>query len=317
MKDSNKLSILTTILKKINIILEKNFFIFFFFISIIRNSFLPSMIIILKGYLNNIKLFRKKNIQKLKKSDTLFILGGGESINDINEAQWNEIENSDTLGINRWLIHKYAPSFMLIEGAKQSDIAKGVEANHYYYDLLIKSNERCINTTFIFKDFDSLFVDFTKLEMIKKRSYLLLKFIIPGSTIKYLEKSLKIINKIFFLKNTMYPPGTSVTISHALSFALLAKYQKIVLCGIDLSGPYFWHSKKVKNLFTEPPNPKHDGPETEGGHKTANKALSAITADEIINTISLHLRQNKNQKIYINSKKSLLAKYLPIYWTDN
>ncbi len=300
--------------QNLNLILERKMFILFFLIALFRNSLWPSIKIILRSKKENLEIFNKQTIFLKKKSETLFILGGGDSINDISEKQWEEIENSDSLGINRWLIHKHAPTFMLIEGAKQSDIDMGIEANQYNYDLINYSNERCRETVFIFKDLDKLYINFKKLKVIKDRTYLMLKLIIPGKSRHNINRSIKLINKYKILKNIMFPFGARATVCHALSFALLAKYKNIVMCGIDCHGPYFWEKNDVKKLFFLPPK---NHPKSLKNHQTVNKSLGDVTADEILNYISKNFKQNIHQKIYINSKKSLLSKNFPVYWSEN
>ena len=49
--------------------------------------------------------------KKIKKNDTIFVLGGSETINNITEKQWNFIAKHDSIGINWWPVHEFIPTY--------------------------------------------------------------------------------------------------------------------------------------------------------------------------------------------------------------
>ena len=50
-----------------------------------------------------------------KKSDTIFILGSGPSINDITPEQWDVIRRHDSFGFSFWVVHWFIPTFYTVE----------------------------------------------------------------------------------------------------------------------------------------------------------------------------------------------------------
>ena len=54
-------------------------------------------------------------VKKYKKSDTLFILGSGSTINKISDKQWGKIDDHDSIGFNFWLVHDFVPDFFKFE----------------------------------------------------------------------------------------------------------------------------------------------------------------------------------------------------------
>jgi len=50
------------------------------------------------------------NISHYKKSDTLFVLGSGESINKLGLDAWDVIKKNDTVSFKYWLIHDFVPN---------------------------------------------------------------------------------------------------------------------------------------------------------------------------------------------------------------
>ena len=68
------------------------------------------------NYLNHSfknKSLIKSNIFENKNSDTLFILGSGESINSI--KIWDKIRKHDSVGFNYFIFNDFVPNFYIFE----------------------------------------------------------------------------------------------------------------------------------------------------------------------------------------------------------
>lgn len=46
---------------------------------------------------------------------TIFILGGGSSIDTLSEGQWHHIGQSTSVGLNYWSVHTFRPDFLAVE----------------------------------------------------------------------------------------------------------------------------------------------------------------------------------------------------------
>ena len=57
----------------------------------------------------------KGTVYKYKRSDTLFILGSGASINNVPSWQWEMIAKHDSLGFNWFIYHPFIPTFYYVE----------------------------------------------------------------------------------------------------------------------------------------------------------------------------------------------------------
>ncbi len=76
------------------------------------------------GHLENqgtAQSINKLCIKNYKKSDTIFILGSGSSVNDLTEENWTVINSHDSIGFNFWLIHEFVPTFYFIEPSAYSE----------------------------------------------------------------------------------------------------------------------------------------------------------------------------------------------------
>ena len=49
------------------------------------------------------------------RKDTLFILAGGSSVNELGAANWREVDRGLSIGINFWPIHPYVPDILTSE----------------------------------------------------------------------------------------------------------------------------------------------------------------------------------------------------------
>ena len=71
------------------------------------------------------KLFKNRNHQtrinaKSKKSEIVFILGSGSSVNDLSDNDISHIEKHDTIGFNFWLYHDIVPDYYIFETPRDS-----------------------------------------------------------------------------------------------------------------------------------------------------------------------------------------------------
>ena len=57
-----------------------------------------------------IRPFSDLDLRALKRSDTLFVLASGTSINQIPPARWKVIDQHDSVGFNYWPIHSFVPT---------------------------------------------------------------------------------------------------------------------------------------------------------------------------------------------------------------
>jgi hypothetical protein len=64
---------------------------------------------------NGLQALSKLDVSQYKTSDTLYILGSGISIMDLNQEQWNVISSHDSIGFNSWMHHPFVPTYYCME----------------------------------------------------------------------------------------------------------------------------------------------------------------------------------------------------------
>lgn len=104
---------------------------------------------IFKWFVNRKKEYQLIEIRDLidqKKSDTIFILGGSESINDISTDQWETISKHDSFGMNWWPMHWFIPTYY----------QTAYPTNRYAFgkmiELLTKRSDDYIDTVLFIRD---------------------------------------------------------------------------------------------------------------------------------------------------------------------
>ncbi len=258
----------------------------------------------------NIKNFYDFECQRLKKSDTIFILGSGPSINDIKSSEWHFIQKHDTFGFNFWHIHEFIPSFYSFEFSKHENAERFSAKIHN----LNKINDKYHDTKIICKSEN--IHDLEKIEQyltsdLKNRLFYFYTF--TNSYTFY--ETLPLLNKIGIFKerNTFkYAYHARGSVVFLIYFALVMGYRKIVLCGVDLNNPdYFYEyeaAKYVDSKFKIPPR-GHSG----NIHKTNDPERHELTMEKIIYFLNEKLIKPKGVNLYVYSKKSALYPVLPIY----
>ncbi len=66
-----------------------------------------------------------KQLRERRRSDTVFLLGCGQSISSIEDRVWEKIAAHDTLGWNYWIYHPFTPTYYALEyGGGNSSVDK-------------------------------------------------------------------------------------------------------------------------------------------------------------------------------------------------
>lgn len=265
----------------------------------------------LKVYRNSV--YSAANFEKLvsyKKSDTLFVLGSGLSINELEAGEWKVINSFDSLGLNFFLAHPHVPTYYHIE--------LGSTHFTYFKNLYLDKIEAYKNVPIII----SLYEEETTIPH-QYLDYIQTPFIsFPNRFNRLSEKDLvEVLQWYYNIKKRersflFHYRSSLIT---AISLGVLLNYKRIVLTGIDLnSTAYFYDdpiydSKHVQNLVTyrkTREKERYSAIETQLDtvHPTANKNWVKVnlTIDEIIKTYKNEILDRRNISLYVTNKSSLL-----------
>ena len=257
--------------------------------------------------------------KSLKTSDTVFILGSGESINQISEAQWSIIKSHDSIGFNFWPVHSHVPTLYMFEainhhyadGWGREVISKYVEmaaaredyrdvpklisdyrvARRYHWDQLPEHwKENCFHLPTI---------------PTLTRNAEELRFAISAL------KRLGIFGRQQSSRRVLFK--YRATLSLAYSFALYLGYRDVVLCGFDMKHSRYFYQDETRyphfSGFTS-------SPPMQGGHASVAPVPEMMPVDEVVLEMQRQLGNEDLGVLYCDRSESGFSSRLPVYFRE-
>jgi len=254
---------------------------------------------------------------KYKKSDTLFLLGSGPSINKISDAQWSRIKQKDSIGFNFWLAHDFVPNLYMWQLPSDKVAADSL------LNLLENKLSSYQNVPFIIRGsafasgkFDT---NDRRLSLLKSLDVFYLNeypvhsscAIDPILHYKYVE-ALGIFN---YGQIGKFTPKWRGTLGLLISFAYQMGYQKIVLCGMDMMGSsHFWDTGTyldVKKKYNLP------GEGVSNIQTFTDESHSTNTVPKYVYTMRDWMKQKHGVELFIGNEQTVLYPELPVYNFNN
>jgi hypothetical protein len=172
--------------------------------------------------------------RRLKGSDTLFVLAPGQSITRLSPDAFKHIAGYDSVGINSFVVHSFKPTFALLETHPRS---LGL------LDFMVAHPESTVGLQVLYKGYCSLraskLIDFTSNLRQMRAMHSVRPWLIKegyandigaGATMMELlddDRDDRIYNSL----------GSVV---YCLGLAYKAKYERVIICGVDFSADYFY-----------------------------------------------------------------------------
>jgi hypothetical protein len=186
------------------------------------------------------------DLTPLKRSDTVFILGSGWSINEIRDERWKVIGRHDSIAMNFWPAHPFVPRIYLFENVPR------IPGCEVVFDalqgLLQRRCEDYRNTVKIVSELLPLDSRQLILEIphtFRCNLYVGYSAGIVARTAHELVAGLR-----YLSQKKAFSPSDRIpchfryqsSVTSAISLAVRMNYRRIVLCGIDLGkARYFYH----------------------------------------------------------------------------
>ena len=254
---------------------------------------------------------RKKSFQildlnevrrKYKKSDTIFVLGNGPTINDVTEDQWRHIAKCDSIGVNVWPVHKFVPTFYRMkihEREYLEDYSKAIAENiKHYGNTVFFIHEMRFERGLHPKIYPELFPD----------EPLICPYVYRGVKIAKDED----FTADNFKDSIAYRGALSITLDIIKNFG----YKKIILMGVDLySSDHFYDSyENMQWQFSSGYWKKslQEMKKTRHGCISKPKPYKK-NIDEFLYALDEIYYKPKGIELFIGSQKSLLYPGIPVY----
>lgn len=251
-----------------------------------------------------IRRFTDLDLCSVKRSDTLFILASGSSINKISPARWDAIAGYDSIGFNFWPIHAFIPNMYFMEA---------IPTNHPHemFELFCRiARQRAQDYRWVTKVVTELrYVlpakRFAGSEEFPGPWYTLHTFPVAASTLGEFAYGLSYLQSKGLFDTTV--PINVVfkqasTLSSLIALAIRMQYRIIVLCGVDLiHSEYFYqdaalYPKAASLEFS----PRHQP------HATNSPMPWRITIESVILEMKRQLLDPMGVQLYVENRSSAL-----------
>jgi hypothetical protein len=242
--------------------------------------------------------------QKYKKSETIFILGSSESINEVTKEQWDHISKHDSFGMNWWPVHPFVPTFYYTNYPRQKQHRDKLE------EAITRRKKDYLNTVF--------FVSGNRAVKRGMHPRILPGFFSATPICCFYNYSIPIKlarEETFAAKSfekTLYYRGG---LSLILDLVNQIQYKNIILMGVDLrNAMHFYdyypemqwqfeagYSKPIEIKKKE----KHSTMTTKGGTK--------LPVEQYLYAVNDMYFKPRGISLSVGSSESILAKKIPVY----
>lgn len=261
--------------------------------------------------------FVNKYVDTKKKSDTVFILGSGESINELQQQDWDYIKQQNIIGLNYSFVHPVIPDYHLMEMIplkEMQDFFCEITSDRYKDVDMFFQYKHVLKSRFNLKNYNN-----------PDRMYVHIPHLYPTVYKEVLEQYFLDVKKL----NFSYLVHHNSHIGCAVMFAQILGYEKIVMLGIDLNGgDYFTNSKSQSEVFpqnneyrfmNELRNRHFENTKEykDSIHPTVDQNLmkkrAGVTMNDYFDVYNKVFFKNSKSQLYTGSKKSSLSNTLPVF----
>lgn len=255
-------------------------------------------------------LLQELQLSQLKRSDTVFILGSGWSINEITSERWDTIGRHDTIGFNFWPVHPFVPRIFVFENLCadiQQDLYRAFfsvierRASDYLQTVKIVTEPHPQSRRQIVHELPPAF---------RKNLYVGYTAPLTARNREELEAGMR-----YLCANGVFKPGDRAewlfkyggSVIAMLSLAVRMHYRQIILCGIDLGKQdYFYHDRE-----RYPESADWEFAPRKDIHLTARRLPWLVPAQEVIGLFKRAVLDPAGVKLFVENRSSTLFPDIP------
>jgi hypothetical protein len=261
--------------------------------------------------LAGLPLLKSLDLQGLRASDTIFILGSAWSINEISDERWKVIGEYDSVGINFWPAHPFVPRFYHFESILHDDQPAMYEA---LIKLFQRRSEDYANTVKIVTEVGRLEVRQTIFELpegMKKNLYVGFSMPVVARNEDELRAGIKYLRSIgAFTPHAkvawLFKYGGSVI--GMMTLAVLMGYKRIILCGVDLNRQEYFYQHRERF----PEYADWEFSLRNEVHKTARRLPWLVPAQSAVYVFKELVLDPEGIELLVESRASTLHPRIPV-----
>lgn len=246
----------------------------------------------------------------------LFILGSGESVEELDERHFELIRKHSSVGLNAWPLHPFVPDFLAFEPFDE----ESTDYVQLFTSVLHQDRFREKRPSILlFRPSSELDAERYSLipDYLRQRSYYYSRFVPVTRSLRTLKTEIRALHGLQALgllgHGVVMDLGASIL--RMLSLAWIQGFHSVVLVGVDLNGGrYFWEA-----------NPAHlarnDLVRFSPGfvrktHETMERGCKGFTVSEVLGEFAQAFRE-RGKSVFVGSGSSMLADFLPVFDWDS
>jgi hypothetical protein len=195
-------------------------------------------------------------IRRKKESNTLFLLGSGSSVNDLDDEMWDEISRQVSVGINHWTLHQFVPDIYAVETVPDQRRSEGESKDRLGLDHL--NHLQILNRPEVLESEAIVICLAPRTEgersqvlqlpdELRSRAFVYYRFTPTTRSEANIERDFaRWLRFPFSTGPGVLVPDSGATLVRLLGIGLMAGFKTVVLVGIDLSTAYFWEDRKAR-----------------------------------------------------------------------
>lgn len=254
--------------------------------------------------------------------DTLFILGGGSSINALTSRNLGTISTSNTVGVNFWFLHRLIPTIYSLDSGRQRSQSEAEQQAARLVEGLLGREEIVTANPLILllRPPDATWESVMTIPEILKKN------VIVGGRANSVSRrrsnlrrdlALLALAVRFRLVPPSVLPDNGASVVRLIFLAIAQRFKNIVLLGVDLDDqPHFFASPTYRDLqgplaalFPRVPQEPHGTTDTENRPFSTVDFISDLAS--VVDALGL-------ATIWVGSESSALSKTLRVYdWGDD
>lgn len=222
----------------------------------------------------------------IAKTDTVFVMGTGSSINTFPPEWWQLIRAHSSIGMNFFTLHEHVPSIHVFEstrGIRKDVLTKRVvEVGDYRSVPLIAKTQL---SNFASKRVMRRLGNLAALpKPVRDQIYLSLDLNVAGSNAKAIESSYRALGRFGLFspkRRFLYLTKRGGSVTYIINLAVRLGFTRIVLCGIDLNHTEYFYDP-LKRELEEKGLLVPENVQPTDVHNTNDPELTDITVQEVI-----------------------------------
>jgi hypothetical protein len=258
------------------------------------------------------------DVDAVKKSDTVFILGGGASINEIDDARWEAIGRHDSVGLNFWFVHPFVPTLYMTKAFDPTGFP--AQYREWGQGVMTRFAEEAARRADAYRDVPKIVMHVSPATMRGVRLYpdAFREKLYTCRTISGIAFDEAEFERLlsFWDRRGAFEPQRRIgrlfkyraSVVQLITLAMAMGYRRIVLCGIDLSDSrYFYEDPEryphMRGFRGSPALPIHI---------TAVRTSFSLDAITVIRALNKILLEPRGIELYVENARSALHPAVPV-----